>query len=379
MTKVTFETATLADSLKKAERVAPNKGAAFDKAAGIVLEISPGQDFPIIVRSTNLEIFYMEWVDVLSAEGPATVWRIPSRLIAGTVAGLPIGSGKTVTLEDELAANGVARVLRLSSGRMRAKFPLADESYYPMWSAFDPETLTVCNDLGGKIALVDWAAAKDNPETFILGGIHLDGRKVVATDKYKLATVPLDVPHLEQPVTIPSKVLSQVLKQTGEVRIAATEHEFLIMPDEHTQVRTVIYAHKYPPVDRVMRTDWPCSVKVSKTALLEKLALANNFTGSDRIPTLRLWFGNEEIALMIQNVDVGLLGDVVEIPGQAQHERCEFKFTPKNLQDALDKAPNETVTIFYDSADTTSPILIDGGSGFQVWVVARADPSVGSA
>lgn len=361
MTKVVFETATLADSIKKAARVAPAKGQAFDKAAGVLLEIGP--EF-ITVKSTNLEVFYTEWVDCVESDGLAT-WRLPAQLLASVLGSLPIGTGKTVTLEQS------DRMLKLASGRTRAQFCLIDPEYYPMWVAFNPDDLTPVQDLGGRIAQVAWATSKNVTEAPFCG-VHLNGELAIATDRYRFAVTPLKIEGLEQPVTVPGTTLAGVLNNTGEVSIGVDGQQMLLLPDEHTQLRAVAYSQPFPSVTKIMKRDHSCSLVFKKQELLDVMNRAMNFTGSDRTPTIRVYLGQEEIAVMMSNTEIGMLGDVVEVPGQAQHKRIEVKFTPRNLTDALSNAPNEEVALCYDP-EKPGNFRVDGGSGYEAWIAPRRD------
>lgn len=363
MTKVTFETAALADAIKKAARVAPNKGAAFDKAAGIVLDIQAG--LPIVIRATNLELFSMEWVDAIEIEGEDTRWRIGAPMLAQVIGSLPIGDGKVTVLEE--VTSGFSSQVHLTAGRTKARFNLLDDQTYPEWKAFDPDDLTVVKDFGGRMAMVAWAVAKSEPP---MSGVHLNGTHVIATDRYKLAVAPLEV-DLATPITVPGELLSSMVKQTGELAIGIEENTLRLMPDDYTQLRSVIYSGDYPKVERIMRTDYPEQIKVNKEHLLEILNRANNFAGGDRLPTLKMFIGLEEIAVMMNNEEIGLLGDVLEVPGQASHDRWEVRFTPKNLIDAVNAVPNSEFDLHYDMEKQRRPVYIDGGSGYQCWVVPR--------
>lgn len=371
MTKVVFETATIADAIKKAARIAPGKGKAFDKAAGIVLEISPGTEAPVVVRATNLDIFSMEWVDAVEATGPSATWRLPSQLLAQVIGSLPIGSGLQTTFEEIIDAKGHSFV-QVTNRRTKAKFNMMRAEDFPAWSVFDPDTLYPCEDLGGRIDQVEWAAAKSD-NLPILSGIYFDGSQCLATDRYRLAAAELKIPDLQHPVAVPAGLLGQILKQTGEVMVGIDGGQFLIMPDEHTQIRCVLYGQDYPKVERIMVRDKPNKLIVKKAPLLEVISRANAFTGSDRFPTLRVYFGKEEIAVMMNNEEIGLLGDVVEVPGHCLHERFEIKFTPKNLVDAITKSPNEEILLGYDISNPKATVYVDGGSGYEAWVMPRGD------
>lgn len=367
MTKITFETATLADVIKKAAKIAPSKGNAFDKAAGIVMEIDPANS-SVIVKATDLNIFSMEWVDYVSLEGNPAIWRIPSVLFAQVLGSLPIGSGKTVTLETKEDRGHI--YLALTSGRTKAKFNLMDADHFPPWYPFDPTNLIKAENLGGRIAQVEWAASKSDA-TPQLEGVHFDGERCVATDRYRLACSELRIPDLENPVTVPAGILGSILKQTGEVMIGIEENQLLIMPDDSTQIRAILMGGEYPHVDRVMKRDQPDHIKVRKALLLEILTRAAAFAGNDRFPALKCFLGKEEIAVMMENQEIGLLGDVVEVPGYAQHDRQEVVFTSKNLLDAVSFAPNDEIDIGYDHEDMEKIMYINGGSGFEAWIVPR--------
>lgn len=367
MTKAIFETATLADAVKKANQIAPSKGQAFDVAAGFVIEIHPAP-MPTIFRSTNLEIFSMEWVDVVEVIGEPAVWRVPAALFNQVVSSLPIGTGKTVSLEE--VTQGFQSQLHLKSGRTVAKFNLLDASYYPKWDAFDPDDLFPVKDLGGRIGMVDWACSKSDIPT---NGVHLNGTHALATDRYRLAAAPLEISDFLEPVTIPAKILSQVLRQTGEVSIGRVDNQLLIMPDEHSQIRSVIYAERFPGVARIMeQRTYPEAITVRKEHLLEILNRAAGFAGGDRIPNLKLFIGKEEIAVMMNNEEVGLLGDVLEVPGQCTHDRIEIMFTPKNIIEAVANVPNDNLQFCYDPSNPRI-VYIDGGSGFEAWVMPRKE------
>lgn len=368
MTKLTFETATLADAIKKAEKVAPSRGQAFDKAAGIIMEVDPQSPVPVVVKATNLEVFWMEWISALEADGPETTWRLPSKLLAGIIGSLPLGTGRTVTMQEMV--DGASRQIILTSGRTKSRLNLFDHEYYPVWSAFDPDDLIQANDLGGRIAQVEWAAAKAEPP---ISGVHLDGEHVVATDRYRLCRVPLSVPDLEQPVTVPAGVLAGLIQQTGETNIAVTGEQLLVMPDEHRQIRTVLFGQDYPSLKKIMSREYDNKVKFKKTGLLELINRALNFVGSDRFPTLRLYLGKEEIAVIMGHPELGQLNDILEVPGYCDHGRVEVKFSPRNIMDALTNAPNDEVELHYSLDGLGRPMKIDGGSGYEAWVMPRKD------
>jgi DNA polymerase III sliding clamp (beta) subunit (PCNA family) len=364
LTRVVFETSTIADAISKAERVAPSKGNSFDKAAGIVLDIDPDQSI-LVVKATNLDVFYMEWVGFEKLEGDRVQWRLPSRLLNGILSKLPIGSGQTVEMFDE------NNTVRIKSGRMSAKINLIDASYFPTWQTFGVDELIVAPDLGAKLSQVEWAASKGTDIPFT--GVHFNGEYVVATDRYRFAKVPLLIPQMPRGCTIPAGLITPLLRQQGEIRIGFDGQQLLIMPDDYTQIRTIIYGAEYPSIQKLMNMQWPQKVSVKKADMLTMIERASEMTGSDRFPTLYVYFGLEEIVCMMNNDEIGLLSDVVECPGQITHARHPIKFTPKNLLDAIKNAPSESIDLCYDPENSKRPLYVNGGSGYEAWVAPRGD------
>jgi DNA polymerase III sliding clamp (beta) subunit (PCNA family) len=364
VTRVTFENATIRDVIGKAARIAPTKGSAFDKAAGILMVID-GDLNQITVKATDLDVFYMEIADFTEIEGSNTVWRIPSSIIDGICSKLPISSGKTVSFDDE----GGGAQLKITSGRMRANVRIIDPSYYPEWDAFDPKDLDLVADFGARIQMVQWAAARAGDPPLI--GIHLDGENVIATDRFRIAMAPCKAAPLYKPVTIPSGIFTPLMKSLGDVRLGISDNMLLVQPDDSIQIKAVIFSADYPNIKAVFRRNEDTSVTFKKASLLEIIDRAMVMAAHNRLPTLKMFIGQEEIAVMMEDVEIGLLGDVIEVSGQCQHDRMTILFTPDNITGALNNSPNDEVTMHYILGEPFKPVRIDGGSGYEALVMPR--------
>lgn len=367
MTKVTFENATIADSIGKASRVAPTKGEAFDKASGILMSLDADAGI-VTLRSTNLQVFYLEVVDAVEVEGEGE-WRFPSAIIAAVVAKLPIGSGKQVTFEK------VGGEVHMKSGRTTAKFRVMDATYYPKWDPFDPDKLEMVPDLGARIKQVEWAAMEGNEA--IYAGIHLDGQHVMATDRIRVAVAPCEAEPIYKPITIPAGILKPVMGNLRDVAIGIDEGMFLLMPDVSTQLKTRIYDKDYPNIKPLLDRELPQSVKLRKAMLLEIIERAEIFAMRDRSPKMTFIVGKGEIAVMCADVDTGLLGDAMELDGQCDHKRHRIVFTPKNLKEALTAAPSDEIEFQYDVDQPLKPVRIDGGSGYIALIMPRKETEGG--
>lgn len=359
--KAVFENATIADAFEKAARVAPTRGSAFDKANGILMSLDPNSS-TVTLRATNLDVYYMEVVSAISVEGEGE-WRFPSQIISGVLSKLPIGTGREVSLE--LKGSEV----HLKSGRTTAKIRLSDASYFPSWEAFDPNALEVVPDLGARIQQVEWAALKNGDPP--MSGIHLNGEYVMATDRIRMAITPCQAEPIYKPITIPSGILQPLMRTMRDVAIGIEEGQFLLMPDPTTQIRTVIFDVAYPPIERALKRNQPEHFKFKKQHLIDMIDRAMVFGARDRAPSMTMFIGAEEVAVMISDEDQGLLGDVLEVPGFAKHSRKKMIFTPKNLSEAVSASPSDEVTFYYDPENALLPVRIDGGSGYEAWVMPR--------
>lgn len=364
MTTVEFETATLSDVLKKAKTVAPPAGNrnAFDKAAGILLEITPDEDVKCLIRSTNLDVFFMEAVEVLNVTGEATTWRLPSELFTKTIEALPMGDGRTVKVADDPTMNRIV----VTSAKLRAGMAKMEPDHYPDFAPSGHVTFTDVQNIGGRIAQAAWAAAKADPP---LNGIHFTGTHILATDRYRVVRVACTV-ALPNPVTIPASVLSSLLKQTGDVQVGLDSTMMYFRPDDYSEIATITLGDNYPNLEAAVKTDYEGEVKINKNLFITQINHATTYAGADRSPLLRVFLGKGEIATVLGN-ETDIIRDVIEVPGYADHARLEIGFTPANLVAALNNAPNDTVTLKYDVTQATRALYIDGGSGWEGWVMAR--------
>ena len=363
MTRVTFESATLQDMISKAARVAPIKGAAFDKASGIILDIDTANQ-EVIVKATNIEIFYLEITNPIEVLGESVRWRIPSVILDAITSKLSIGSGKQVTLSNEENPS----LLNIESGRMKAKVRIMSDEYYPHWNVFSPDDLSLVSEFATRIKQVQWAAARTGEPPLI--GIHLDGEVVIATDRFRISMAPCKIPDLvDNPVTIPGSIFAPLMKTLGDVRLGRTENQLLIMPDDATQIRAAIFGDEYPEIKRIFKRDETSNFQFNKESLIEIIDRVMVMSKNDRNTNLSMIIGREEVAVMMGDSDGSLLGDVVEIPGHATHKRVTFKFQPQNILDAIQACPSDNVSMYYYEAEPKKPIRLDGGMGYEALVM----------
>jgi DNA polymerase III sliding clamp (beta) subunit (PCNA family) len=383
MRSVTFETASLAAAVAKAARVAPTKGLAFDKVAGIMVEVYP-EVYPdgetVVVRSTNLEVDYHETIaplEIGSDEGGAGwEWRMPSALFAGFATSLPL-SNKKVTMTQ--AAPGDRIVMK--SGKTTARIaPIIGDSFKE-WNPFDPALLTTVPSMASRVAAVGWATDR---ESVPLSGVHFDGRYIYATDRYKMVRMPCPVP-LAEPVTVPLDTLTPVLAGVDDVRMAVEDRGLLLMTDDYTQMRTVIYDAKYPPLNRVLDSQqYDTHIAVSRTLLREAVRRMMSLVGrGERYPTIDLRVLPDRIDLEMEVEGTGNMTDSVDVvttrvenPDIDPVEEIDtlLRFTPTYLTECLEPVGTETVYLSFRSDRPNNPLRVadrepdDSERFYEAWI-----------
>lgn len=342
MTKITLETTSLADVIKRAAAIAPTRGDAFDKTAGVILQINALAS-TVTVMATDTSVFYMENMSVVGLEGDSTTWRVPSQIFAGITGKLPMGSGNQVTMDDQVPGKFNKIVLRCN--KLVAELNKLDMAHYPLWSAVDTSTLTPVQNFGAAVKQVMWAASNTGTT---LAGVALFPDSVCATDRFRMARVELDT-GLVETLVIPGKILAKVLPDNGEVSIGHVGTNFMISPNEWTQIRTVTGADPYPNVAAVLGRQFDATSHFGKTEFMNMLNRSMDFTGGSREASVSMFLGKGEVALHMDNREVGLFGDLVDASGDAEnHKRIKIIFLPENLRDAVAVFPGEVITMKYN-------------------------------
>lgn len=343
MTKVTIETAVFIEAVRKAKNIAPTKGTSFDTCAGIIVEVEP-DDGEVAVRATDELTYLTTWVKAQAIEGGAVSWRLPSGPFSQIVEKLRITG--SVILEQ------VGRNLQLTSGRTRAEFTLMVMENYPRWTTFDEDDLIHVDNLGPALRHVAWAASSGKDG--ILDGVHLNGQYAITTNRFRVCQYPVKIDGLpEDGITLPRESAKAISDVKGVVKFGTDGHQAFFMPDDDTQIRTVLYGERFPRPKAVFDLEYPNTLTVAPQDFLRLIGLTNVMSQSDRsLPSLIFWIGKGQIAALATSEEIGKIRDIVDIPGQANHERVEIKINPKNLALALENGEGSAVVLHYN-ADIT--------------------------
>lgn len=358
MIQVTFETATLADAITKAARHAPKKGSAVDRSAGIVLEVDVAAR-KCVVRSTDLAIFYRQELGIVNLKGDADIsevsWRVSSVFFEALVTRLPMHMGATVTL----AEKGDDGMLWLQAGGVKARLNIIDRGInFPLWDAFDPEGMTVVENLAERLGQVGWAV--DTKSSGVLGGVYLDGHHIFATDRNVAARVPLEC-ELDRPVCAPLQEIEQLVKNHPELHVRIAGNFLEVMPDPDTQLRVGLLEGDYPAIGPFLEQEMPIQVELDREPLLAAIDRLLVITQGERYPLLKVEFRGSTLRLTIEAEEVGRISEDIDLGHEA--EPFTFFCTPGYLRPMLKASKNARVSYErYD--DPLKNFRLSDGHGF---------------
>lgn len=363
--KAIFEVATLADAVSKANRIAPTKGAAYDRSAGIVLEVNPDNlTEPVVIKATDLDVTFRQVVSVLEVGDEPVTWRVPAVLFNGVMSTLPIGVGSQVRLAD----NGDG-YLYFICGKTKAKLRLITTEF-PTIPKYDADALATVPGFAKRLAQVAWAT--DSRQGGILGGVHLDGEYLYACDRQVMAMVPCVVP-ITSPVTAPLSDISALIKNTADVALRADTDRIELMPDAYTQTTCILFAGDYPNVKGLIKDTHTGKVIINTAALTAALDRMLVLVKSERYPVTTIKIGDGSMYLEMEVPDVGKIADEIEVQGgeASPKEPFHITFSPDNLKSALQASGRETVSIEYGPTDMSAIIMRDDNQFFALMMPRR--------
>lgn len=358
--QIEIETAAFADAAQKAARVSPTKGAAFDRAAGLVLEVHPDKPRQVVIKATDLETTFLTRLVAAKCDGQGGSWRLNAHVLAGFVAQLPTGPGSTVKLKDR------DEKVVLTSGRTKANLQTIDLTSFPPFTEYDETGMALVPNLAQAVQQVAWAVDRDHD---VLAGVHIDGNRLVGCNRAVAAEVPCAAP-VEEPITAPLQALGNAMKNTAEVRIKAAKKRLFLMPDQDTQATSRIYAEKYPDLDpmRRMVEGHPHSFEIGVEVFGEAIRRQMVLCKGDRYPLIKLVVQDKSLAIEMDVPELGTIEDEIDCKGGAPTS-VDIWFTPTVLTNALAAAKSPIVSVAYKGL--LEPIAITDGAGYRCIAMPR--------
>lgn len=361
MLNVSIDAATLADAVQKAARIAPTKGDAFDKAAGLLLDVDPVNK-KVEIRSTNLSIHYLHSLELVEVGGDMNpvVWRLPSSLIANICTALDLGEGERVTFHDR--GDGFVRMVASTT---KARFATYDSDAFPHFKR-QVGDFSEAHDFGVRAEQVAWAADPGSPR---LGGVHVTGKRLEATNGYLLAEVPCEVP-VDDAVTVPLTAIASMLSKGSDVRTRVEDRRLMINLDQDAQVQTTVLAEEFPNTDGLKRDNFLGEATVYRDQFVRIIERIFAMSKTERdVSDLKLTFSGsgllKKLILDIEVPGVGRVQDEVELGGEFSDEfNCYVQ--PEYFRQAVESSKQPIVTIAF-GPDPLKPIRCYDDVGYEVW------------
>lgn len=378
MKTATFDAAHLADSVNKAARIAPSRGAGFDKAAGIVFWVS-GTGCQI--QATDLECSYWQNIPIAETtgfEGGETVkWRLASTTISKLVSSFPLDTGLKIKLIDNDDS-----WIRISAGRTKVRIPSIDTDTYPNLAPVSRDGMSDANNFAAKVAQVAWATAKDG----LFSGVHIDGQRLVATDRYTLAIVPCEV-ALSSPVTVPLGSLVALIKDATDAKIKSENNRLELALDAETVAAATLLDDPYPNVMSLTAFEkhWVGSTTFSKQIFVETVERMLTIVASEKMPRLVCTVSDDEMILDVDEPDLGKIQETIDCQtlwpegvtcADLTEQRRSFTVTPSYLKNAVNVCKTGRVNLSFGHRDDpqrsgTVPIIVSDDTGYKAYVMPR--------
>lgn len=360
MTTVEFETAALSDCLKAAARVAPKANNRDLELAGIMLQIRKGL---AIVRATNGDVWYRHELTPTEFDGNPVQWRLPSQVAARVVGSLPVKKGSRVTLTQDKG------VIRVKSARMTASIGLIDPSLFPQWEPMDMASAPMVPGFGKQLGYVTWATERSSD----LAGscVMLNGTSLVAATHKAVARAEckVDLGGYDQ-VLLPLVVLSPILSQMVDCKVAFDGKVFAMQPTDEVQIHTTTMDLAFHKVDRPMSREFDGQVPISRQQAAEVLARVRAIVDSDIEGHVRLIVGQGKVSFFSTGSGgMNSVTDILELgEGMAQHDMVFLRMSAETLSLALGRSPGDELTIRYDTTGSSPVFRVDGADDYSCWI-----------
>ncbi|UJD20687.1 DNA polymerase III sliding clamp beta [Gordonia phage Niagara] len=365
-TTIEFENSAFADAIKKASAVAPTKSDRFMDFHGFVFEFDGEY---VTLRCTDGDIFYMETLYPVKSDGPPVTWRVSSKFMFNLTARLPSRMGSKLVLSDEQSTQ-----LAMTSGSMKATLPIVSHEAFPEWNDFDDTDLPVVENFGKLVDAVAWSCSKKNDPP--LTGVYIDEEKLVASNNYTLATMPIKIDLSEsdhENIVVPVRLLGPVLRNFDEVKVGVEDSYLLIAPSEDVHIKCVLYDDAYKNVDSVFAREFPdILVFENKQYIVEIVERVCSAGTDDRQVAMELEIGDEMAIFAVRSSDTGEgVEESIFMVDQCEHPPVKFKFSSEYFKSAVQNAPGKSVIMHYNKDKPSTFVKFQSEDGYEAIAMPR--------
>lgn len=365
-TTIEFENAAFADAIKKASSVAPVKGERFTDFHGFLFEFDGEY---VTLRCTDGDIFYSETLYPVKSSGEPAIWRVSSKLMFNLSTRLPSRIGSKLELNDELVSR-----LTMKSGTMKATLPMVSHEAFPEWDDFDDDALPVVENFGKLLDQVAWSCSKKNDPP--LSGVYMDEEKLVTSNKYTLATVPIKINLADDGrdnIVVPVRVLGPVLRNFEEVKVGVEGGHLLIAPSDDVHIKCQLFDDQYVNVESVFAKEHPDIVVFdNKQYIVEIVERVCSAGTDDRQVAMELIIGDEMATFAVRSSETGEeVEETIYLVDQVEHPPVTFKFSSEYFKGAIQNAPGKAVIMHYDKTKPGMFVRFQGEEGYQAIAMPR--------
>lgn len=360
-TKITFETASLADAFRRAQRVAPARGTLLTQLGGFMMEVGSSR---VLLRATDGDVFLSQFLDPHGIDGPQATWRIPSQIATKIVTSLPAGRGQ------EVIVTGDGSSITLEQGSMKATIGLMDHTLYPAFRPLPiPDAAQRVDGFGTLLDRVAWAA--DRRESMANSSILVTEDQLVAATMNGVALIPhppLALPSGDSLVSLAT--VSTIMAHMPDVALWLDETAMYLAPSPDIQARCRLWNESFPSYRKATDHRFAASVLLPSEDVSAILTRLRAVVEREK-DTSHVWIlvGRGEVVFRAADSDgTAAVSDTLALlPGMATHEPVTMRVAADVLSAALGKAPGQQLALRYDMAGGTT-LRIDGEGGYSCWI-----------
>lgn len=355
----TIQAALLHEALNRANKIAPQKGAAADRSGGIQIEFAA--DGVAHIRATDLEVTFYQKVQCEKVSDPRTI-RFGS-VVPPFVGGLAMDKGEEINFHmnerDQI-------VVQFKKTRTKATVPqITGEFPALMW--FDYESMSEATELGAKVAAVAWAVESDADG--VLSGIKIDGEWLEALSSKNAARIKCDLTG-DATVIAVLKTLVPLIKSGSRVKMDTRPGRIIVALDETAQVTSTTILGEWPNlVERLEKFEFPNFISVRKTRITEALGRVMGFIRNDRLPRVSITFTKDSLDVVLVGTMNGDVQDSCALVDKSGYtENVTFYFNPQWLLEACDTFPGATIEMGFN--ENTQPVrLKEPSTSYEAYVM----------
>lgn len=280
---------------------------------------------------------------------------IPAKLFTDLVATLP---------KEQVTISAEKEIVTIVCDKTKATIPGVSGSEFPPVPTFEEKTGSVFPKASFISAVERVAIAATTDESRpMLQGVRIEGEDgkvtLVATDGYRLSMETLPIDQLfEQPITIPSRSLYEIVKVLQEDKEAETGvltetlDGQIVVRVEGTTLMTRKLEGEYPNYRRIIPTNFTTTITVGTTELKRAVKSASLFA-QDSAGVIKLAIQDSNINISANTPQVG--ENTIAVEGEGSGEGCVVAINSRFLVEVLSRFPGEDVTI--EASGAVAPVV----------------------